>query len=46
MHFLGKAAPGDDDIEDAAAHFLVSPRLVYTTLVNHRVLPREILLGG
>lgn len=46
MHFLGKTAPGDDDIEDAAAHFLVSPRLVYTTLVNHRVLPREILLGG
>ncbi|WP_462325988.1 hypothetical protein [Desulfoplanes sp.] len=45
MDFIGKAVPSDDDIEDAAAHFLVSPRLVYTTLVNHHVLPREIVFG-
>ena len=46
MDFIGKAAPSDDDIEEAAAHFLVSPRLVYTTLVNRHVLPREILFEG
>jgi hypothetical protein len=46
MDVLGKAAPSDDDIEDAAAHFQVSPRLVYTTLVNHHVLPREIMFEG
>ena len=45
MDFIGKAVPNDDDIEDAAAHFLVSPRLVYTTLVNNHVLPREIMFG-
>lgn len=45
MDFIGKVVPNDDDIEDAAAHFLVSPRLVYTTLVNHHVLPREIVFG-
>jgi len=46
MEFIGKDVPSDDDIEDAAAHFTVSPRLVYTTLVNHHVLPREVLLVG
>jgi hypothetical protein len=46
MEFIGKAVPSDDDIEDAAAHFTVSPRLVFTTLVNHHVLPREVLPVG
>lgn len=41
MDFLNSDAPGEDDIEDAADFFQVSPRLVYATLVNHRILPRE-----
>ncbi|WP_295884477.1 hypothetical protein [uncultured Thiohalocapsa sp.] len=34
------ASPDDDDLEDAARHFDVSPLLVRTTLVNKGVLPR------
>lgn len=41
--FLDKEIPSDDDIEDAAYHFQVSPRLVHATLVNHHVLPRETM---
>lgn len=41
--FLDGDGPSDDDIEDAAEHFQVSPRLVHTTLVNHHALPRETL---
>ena len=43
MRFLDKDMPGDDDIEDAADYFQVSPRLVHATLVNHHVLPRETM---
>jgi PIN domain nuclease of toxin-antitoxin system len=35
--------PSDDDIEDVAYHFQVSPRLVHATLVNHHVLSRETM---
>jgi len=40
---LGTSHPEDDEIEAAAAHFQVSPLLVRTTLVNHRILPRDEL---
>lgn len=43
MNFLDKPTPGDDDIEDAADYFQVSPRLIHTTLVNHCILPRETM---
>lgn len=43
MDFLDTDSPSDDDIEDAAEHFQVSPLLVHTTLVNNHVLPRETL---
>lgn len=38
--FFGGEIPDDDKMEDAAAHFQVSPLLVETTLVNHDRLPR------
>ena len=41
--FLGAALPGDDDIDDAAAHFEVSPLTIRTTLVNRGVMERETL---
>ena len=37
--FLG-AAPADDDIDDVAAHFEVSPLMVKTTLVNKGIMER------
>lgn len=43
MSFLDKDTPSDDDIEDAADYFQVSPRLVHATLVNHHALPRETM---
>lgn len=43
MDFLETDSPSDDDIEDAADYFQVSPRLVQSALVNHHVLPRETL---
>lgn len=46
MKYLDKDAPSEDDIENAADHFRVSPLLVRTTLVNHRVLPRESIVSG
>jgi Zn-dependent peptidase ImmA (M78 family) len=35
--------PDEDDIQEAADHFHVSPRMVKTTLVNHGQLEREAL---
>jgi hypothetical protein len=40
---LGTSHPEDDEIEAAAKHFRVSPLLVRTTLVNHKILPRDQL---
>lgn len=40
---LGTSHPDEDDIEAAAKHFQVSPLLVRTTLVNHKILPRDQL---
>ena len=40
---LGPSAPTDEDIEDAAAHFEVSPLVIRTTLVNKGILPRDLL---
>jgi len=40
---LGTSHPEDDEIEAAAAHFQVSPLLVRTTLVNHKIVPRDEL---
>lgn len=40
---LGTSHPEDDEIEAAAKHFHVSPLLVRTTLVNHKILPRDEL---
>ena len=39
-------APTDDAIDDTAAYFEVSPRLVENVLVNNRVLDRETLDDG
>lgn len=35
--------PDEDDISEAARHFLVSPLMIRTTLVNHHKLGREAL---
>ncbi|WP_421620850.1 hypothetical protein [Alkalilimnicola ehrlichii] len=35
--------PNEDRIEEAAEYFDVSPVLVQSTLVNHNVLPRDVL---
>ena len=43
LDFLGPAAPDNDDIDDAAAHFGVSPLTIRTTLVNKGVMERELL---
>ena len=43
LEMIQTAQPGDDDIEEAAQHFGVSPQLVHTTLVNKGVLDRETL---
>ncbi len=40
---LGPSAPTDEDVEDAAAHFEVSPLVIQTTLVNKGILPRDLL---
>ena len=39
-------APTDDAIDEVAAYYGVSPRLVETTLVNNGVLDRETLYDG
>jgi hypothetical protein len=44
MARIGSAAPDDEAIEEAAAHFQVSPLLVRTTLVNKNILPRDQLV--
>ena len=41
--FFRVDAPTDDTIEDAAAHFEVSPLLIKSTLVNKGVLDRDVL---
>ncbi|MDE2787433.1 MAG: hypothetical protein OXL37_12325 [Chloroflexota bacterium] len=41
LDFLGPAPPNDDDIDDAAAHFQVSDRVVAFALVNNGVIQRE-----
>lgn len=43
LNFLGPAAPDNDDIDDAAAYFEVSPLTIRTTLVNKGVMQRELL---
>lgn len=40
---LDTSHPEDDEIEAATKHFQVSPLLVRTTLVNHKILPRDEL---
>ncbi|HED13196.1 MAG TPA: hypothetical protein ENI62_06000 [Gammaproteobacteria bacterium] len=45
MATIGDHTADDDAIQDAAAIFGVSPRLVTTTLVNKGVLDRESLFG-
>ena len=40
---LGSDSPSDDDLDNAAQHFQVSPLLIRTTLVNRNMLPRDIL---
>jgi hypothetical protein len=46
--FLGprKDNPTDDDIEDAADHFDVSPLLIKTTLVNRGYIDRNVLIAA
>ena len=41
LEFLGPGTPNDDDIDDAAAHFQVSDRVVAFALVNNGVIQRE-----
>ncbi len=43
--FLGSGKPSDEFIDEAAAHFDVSPLLIKTKLVNHGVLPHEELIA-
>lgn len=45
MAFLDGKVPQDDDIDEAAEHFRVSPLVVRTALVNRGVLPSEVLDG-
>jgi Zn-dependent peptidase ImmA (M78 family) len=40
---FGEGEIRDDDIEDVAAQYQVSPLMVRTSLVNRGVLPREAL---
>ena len=41
MDFLGTLAPYEEDLDDAAAHFDVSPLLIGRTLVNNGIPERE-----
>ncbi|MFZ4792120.1 MAG: hypothetical protein ACOYMW_14725 [Candidatus Competibacteraceae bacterium] len=41
--FLNTDHPDDEQIEDAASEFDVSPLLIKTTLVNHGLLGRQVL---
>ena len=41
--YLGTATPDDEDIDDAADYFEVSPLTIKMTLVNKRILEREML---
>ena len=43
LDFLGPGTPNDDDIDDAAAHFQVSDRVVAFALVNNGVIQREAM---
>lgn len=43
LDFLGASPPDDDDIDDAAAHFEVSPLTIKATLVNKGIMEREAL---
>ena len=45
MEFLSETVPNDDDIQDAAAYFEVSPLMVETTLVNKGFREREQIQG-
>ena len=45
LDFLGTASQNDDDVNDAAEHFEVSPLTIRTTLVNKGLMERESLLG-
>lgn len=44
--FLGSDTQNEDQIEDAANHFQVSPLLVRTTLVNRGDLDRDVLVSA
>lgn len=41
--FINMGAPDEDDVQDAAEHFIVSPLVIQTTLVNKGVLHRDVL---
>ena len=41
MDFLGTLAPYEEDLDDAAAYFDVSPLMIRRTLINNGVLERE-----
>ena len=41
MSFLGTLAPYEEDLDDAAAYFDVSPLMIRRTLINNGVLERE-----
>jgi Zn-dependent peptidase ImmA (M78 family) len=43
MAFLDTGDPNDDQIEEAAIEFDVSPLLIKTTLVNHGLVDRQVL---
>ncbi len=43
--FLDTANPNDDQIEDAAGAFDVSPLLIKTTLVNQGIIARQALIS-
>lgn len=45
LEFLDGKQPSDELIEEAAEHFVVSPLLVKTVLVNKGALERESLVG-
>lgn len=44
--FMGSGEPGDEEIEEAAAYFEVSPLMIRTMLVNKGKLDRESLLSA
>ena len=43
LDFLGAGTPNDDDIDDAAAHFQVSDRVVAFALVNNGTIQHEAM---